>query len=341
MHLSASHWDRAPSGSFRTDAAAERGQALQRIGLVLPAGFESSSFTPLAVFESANTALGEQRYDLTVLAEGTGRVPGSFGMEVVAQPFDDLDFDTILVGGASIIVGGSAEMLGYLRRAKASARRIASTGLGTFFLGEAGLLDGLRVTTHWAFIDDLRRRCPFATVVSDRIFLQDGSIWTSAGMSSGADLALALIEKDCGREVARLTARQLVMGELRAGAQSQHSVCLDLDARSDRVAMALTHARQNLRKRLSVDELADAAHLSPRQLTRIFSAETGCSPARAVERLRIEAAQLLIRQGRLPIDTIANETGFGDRERMRRAFHRAFAHSPRKHRLADDVHVSI
>jgi transcriptional regulator GlxA family with amidase domain len=162
----------------------------------------------------------------------------------------------------------------------------------------------------------------------DRIFIIDGSVCTSAGMMAGVDLALALVENDLGAELARSVARKLVLYHRRAGGQSQHSELLDLDAKSDRIQTALAYARSNLKEDLSIEELADAAHLSPRQFSRIFMAETGQSPGKAVERLRVEAARIMMESGRHSVDVIARDTGFGSRERMRRAFLRAFGQPP-------------
>jgi transcriptional regulator GlxA family with amidase domain len=153
----------------------------------------------------------------------------------------------------------------------------------------------------------------------DRIFIADGPVWTSAGMMAGTDLALGLIERDLGQQAAQRTARALVVHHRRAGGQSQHSAMLQLDAKSDRIQTSLAFAKQNLREPLTVEALADAARLSPRQFSRVFRSETGLSPAKAIESLRIEAARFMLEQGRLPIEEIARETGFGDRVRMRRS----------------------
>jgi len=147
-------------------------------------------------------------------------------------------------------------------------------------------------------------------------------------MSAGVDLALGMIEKDFGVEISRSVARKLVLYHRRAGGQSQHSALLEMDAKSDRIQTALDYAKRNLRSELSVEQLAEAAHLSPRQFSRAFRAETGQSPAKAVEHLRVEAARLMMEQTRHPIDVVATETGFADRERMRRAFLRAFGQPP-------------
>ena len=207
-------------------------------------------------------------------------------------------------------------------------RRVAATCISAFILAEAGLLDGRRATTHWNCARDLQTRFPKVKVEEDRIFIVDGPVWTSAGMAAGIDLALAMVEQDLGADVARAVARQLVVYHRRAGGQSQFSALLELEPKSDRIQSALTYAKRNLDKPLTVNQLAEAAHLSPRQFSRAFRAETGQSPAKAVENLRIETARLMMEQSRHPIDVIARQTGFADRDRMRRAFLRAFGQPP-------------
>ena len=195
-------------------------------------------------------------------------------------------------------------------------------------LAQAGLLDGLRATAHWAFVQEPRKRYPRVQVEEDRIYVIDGAVWTSAGMTTGLDLALAMVEKDLGAEVARSVAHKLVMHQRRSGGQSQHSEILELSPKSDRVQYALNYARTNLSRSLSVEELAEAASLSPRQFSRVFTMETGTPPARAVEGLRLEAARLMIEQGRYPLEIIARETGFRDRRHARSLFG-ASAYRPR------------
>ena len=208
-------------------------------------------------------------------------------------------------------------------------------------MAEAGLLDGRRATTHWAYAQELQQRFSKVKVEMDRIFVADGPIWTSAGMTAGIDLALGLVERDMGQDIARATARTMVVHHRRAGGQSQHSAMLELDAKSDRVQTALAYARKNLREPLTVEELAEAACLSPRQFGRVFKAETGQSPAKAIENLRLEAARFMLEQGRLPIEEIAREAGFGDRERMRRSFLRTFGQTPQAVRNASHPLASI
>jgi transcriptional regulator GlxA family with amidase domain len=234
----------------------------------------------------------------------------------------------VIVGAGTYIEPATPGILNFVRRAMQTSRRVAAPCVGAFILAEAGVLDGRRATTHWAFARQLQQRFPLLKVEEDRIFIIDGLVWTSAGMTAGIDLALAMVEKDLGPEIARGVARKLVVYHRRAGGQSQFSALLELEPKSDRIQKAMDFAKQNLRNVLSVEELAGVANLSPRQFSRAFRAETGQSPAHAVENLRVEAARILMEQGRLSMDTIADETGFADRERMRRAFLRAFGQPP-------------
>jgi transcriptional regulator GlxA family with amidase domain len=247
-------------------------------------------------------------------------------MSVATDPYDRTKFDTLITGGGT--ESPTPGLIKFLRRAQGRCRRIAAICTGAFILAEAGLLDGRRATTHWRRARDLQAQFPKVKVEEDRIFIIDGPVWTSAGMTAGIDLALAMIEQDLGADVARAVARQLVVYHRRAGGQSQFSALLELEPKSDRIQTALAFAKRNLGKPLTVGQLAAAAHLSPRQFSRAFRAETGQSPAKAVENLRIEAARLMMEQSRHPIDVIARQTGFADRDRMRRAFLRAFGQPP-------------
>jgi transcriptional regulator GlxA family with amidase domain len=214
--------------------------------------------------------------------------------------------------------------IAFVREAAKASRRTASFCNGAYVLAEAGLLDGRRATTHWLQASSFRARFPKVSMEEDRIFIVDGPIWTSAGMTAGFDLALAMVDTDMGPEAAKEVARLLVMSQRRVGGQKQHSVMLDLTPKSDRIARVLTHIRLNLRNALSIDELAVVASLSPRQFSRAFLEETGQSPAKAVEQLRMEAARFMIEEGRHSVNEVAQQAGFGDRERMRRAFLRTF-----------------
>lgn len=309
------------------------------IGFVLPRGFQIMGLSAVSAFELANVAAGERLYGVRLLSESGGAVPNSFGVPVETRPLSRNKVDTLIVTGLLHPAPSSPDLVQQVRKASESTRRIASVCTGAFILGETGLLDGRRVTTHWFHARNLQKQFPRAHVEDDRIFIIDGPIWTSAGMSASIDLALGMIEKDFGADLSRKVAQNLVVSHRRAGGQSQHSALLELDAKSDRIQSALAYARQNLRAPLTVEELAEAAHLSPRQFSRAFRAETGQSPAKAVEHLRVEAARLMIEQSRHTMDEVAAETGFDDTERMRRAFLRAFGQPPqvlrRNARLAE------
>lgn len=238
--------------------------------------------------------------------------------------------DTWMVSGIVNPIGRATapEELRFVQEASARSRRTAGLCTGGFVLGEAGLLDGRRATTHWAFATAMQERWPEAEVEADRIFIVDGPIWTSAGLTAAMDLALGMVEKDQGPDFANSVARALVMHHRRSGGQSQHSEMLALAPKSDRIQLALEYARVNLSKPLRVDDLAKAAHLSPRQFGRIFLAETGESPAKAIERLRLEVARNMVERGRHSLETIARETGFRDRRHLREVFVRGFGVSP-------------
>jgi transcriptional regulator GlxA family with amidase domain len=300
-----------------------------RIGFVVAPGFQMMSLAAISVFEMANFNAGEKLYGLRVLSEGGGPVASSIGTSMDTRGFSKPVFDTVVISGIlEPAAASSSGLLRFIRRASTSCRRTASICTGAFILAEAGLLDERRATTHWQHARELQRRFPKVRVEDDRIFIIDGSIWTSAGMSAGIDLALGMVEKDFGAAMARSVAQSLVVYHRRAGGQSQHSALLEIDAKSDRIQNALAYAKRNLRSSLSVDQLAEAANLSPRQFSRAFRTETGQSPAKAVEHLRVEAARLMVEQSRHSIDVIAAQTGFADRERMRRAFLRAFGQPP-------------
>src|SRR6266851_1885040 len=303
--------------------------AMRKTGLFLYSGFQVMSFVALSAFEVANKRAGETLYDLHILSEKGGLVRSSLGMEITTEAIGKNDYDTVLIGVGMEPPAPSPAATSYLRRAAKSTRRLASICLGSFALGEAGLLDGRRATTHWRYAGRLQEQFPKSKVDMDKIFIADGQIWTSAGMSAGADLAVGMIESDHGADLARLVARGLVMHHRRAGGQSQHSALLDLDTNTDRIQTALTYAKRNLRMPLEIEDLARAACLSPRQFTRVFRSETGTSPAKAIETLRLESAKYLLEQSRLPVEDIAKQAGFGNRERMRRAFARTYGEAPR------------
>ncbi|MGN6123749.1 MAG: GlxA family transcriptional regulator [Sphingomonas oligoaromativorans] len=305
---------------------------MRSVGFVVHPGYSPMTLAISTVFEIANIQAGEPVYDVRMLSESGGPVRTSIGFEVMTQPFSGETLDLLVVGGS--MEDATPEVVAFVRRAPQFARRIAAPCVGALVLAEAGLLDGRRATTHWLYARDMAARYPRIRVEEDRIFIADGSIWTSAGMSAGIDLALALIEEDLGIEAARSAARKMVVYHRRSGGQSQFSTLLELEPKSDRMQAVLTYARRNLTNRLSVEELAEVAHLSPRQFSRAFQSETGQSPAKAIEHLRLEAARALMEDSHHPVDVVAQQTGFADRSRMRRAFVRAYGQPPQVLRRA-------
>jgi transcriptional regulator GlxA family with amidase domain len=306
---------------------------MHRIGYFLTDEFQVMAIGTQSVFEFANVVARERVYAVTNYSLSGGDVHASLGISVKTEPIHkSTDADTWMISGIVDPTqrSSTAAELDFVRAASKRSRRTAGLCTGAFVLADAGLLDGKRATTHWAYADALKARCPNAQIESDHIFVVDGGIWTSAGLTAAMDLALGLVEQDLGHEVATKVARVMVMNQRRAGGQSQQSAMLKLAPKSDRIQTALEYARQNLARPLRVEELARAAHLSTRQFLRIFQAETGQSPAKAVKQLRIETARTMIERGRHPLEVIARETGFRDRNHLREVFVSTYGASPQE-----------
>lgn len=299
--------------------------------LVYP-GFQIQDLSgPLAAFEVASMSGDNCRYCCHVVSLAGGGIYSSAGLEVMTRKIRAKPYDTLLVMGGLTLTDpySQPQVSGQLSRAAMrGGRRIASVCTGAFLLAAAGLLDGRRATTHWKYAARLQRLFPKIKVEGDRIFTKDHGIWTSAGVTSGIDLALAMIEEDFGSEVARYTAQMLVVYHRRPGNQSQFSAIAAMEPESDRIRQVLTYMREHLTEELSTEHLAGIACLSPRQFGRAFLAETGETPAKAVERLRVEIARLKVERSAEPIEIIARTAGFADPERMRRAFIRVTGHPP-------------
>ena len=300
------------------------------IGFVIFPGFQLiDAAGPIGAFEIAGRFV-PGAYDLRLLAADAGLVASSSGIAMQAEavaaapPLDTL----VIAGGEGTRAPTNPRLLAFVREAAVDSRRMASVCSGAYILAEAGLLDGRRATTHWNRSADFARRFPAVIVEADRIFIQDGSVWTSAGITAGVDLALALIGEDLGETIARRTAEMLVVYHRRPGGQSQFSTLLELDRPQGRFGALLSWMRERLHESLNVERLAGQAGMSPRHFARAFAAETGLTPARAVERLRVEVARERVESSADPIDRIAQAAGFGDPERMRRAFVRAFGQPP-------------
>jgi transcriptional regulator GlxA family with amidase domain len=285
---------------------------------------------PITVFEAAGRETATPAYRLRVIARIAGPVTSSSGVQLVAETFPGDPLDTLIVAGGwgTRQASGCAETLAFVRSAYGRAPRVASVCSGAFILAASGLLDARRATTHWARAAELARAYPQIRVEPDRIFVREGKVWTSAGITAGIDLALALVAEDLGEAVAERAAQHLVVYHRRPGGQSQFSALLEAGGRNGRFSPVLAWARERLDERLSVERLADRAAMSPRHFARAFLTETGMTPAKAVERLRLEAARERIESSAQPIEGVAAHTGFGDPERMRRAFIRAFGQPP-------------
>jgi transcriptional regulator GlxA family with amidase domain len=295
---------------------------------------------PVQVFATANDfvveAGGTPPYRLRLVAQDAGGVTATAGVGLAAQPLSRRGeaLDTLIVPGGPG-VGAAAEnpvLLDWLRQRATQARRVASVCTGAFLLAAAGLLDGRRATTHWKYSASLARRFPAIRVEPDPIFLCDGSIWTSAGVTAGIDLALALVEEDLGRSMALAVARYLVVFLKRPGGQAQFSAALALQVTDDRFGALHDWINGHLASDLSLSVLAEQAGMSERSFSRHYTQAIGQTPARAIERLRVEAGRRLLSESRTPVKRIAQRCGFGSEETMRRSFLRLLAVTPQDYR---------
>lgn len=298
--------------------------------LVFP-GFQLLDATgPASTFEIA----GSYRPDLfrqRLVAAEAGAVMSTSGVAVLADalPYPEA-IDTLVIAGGDGTRQARFDptLQAFIKAVATHARRVASICSGTYLLAEAGLLDGRRATTHWRVAPGLQRQYPKVKVEPDRIWVRDGQVWTSAGITAGIDLALALVGEDGGETLSRAVAQELVVFHRRPGGQSQYSALLELESQAGRFTALLGWMRERLAEPLGVERLAAEAAMSPRNFARAFLAETGATPAKAVERLRVEAARALVEADGQPIEAVAQRTGFKDPERMRRAFLRAFGQPP-------------
>ncbi|WP_129792000.1 GlxA family transcriptional regulator [Sphingosinicella sp. CPCC 101087] len=308
---------------------------------------------PLSVFAGASAFLkedGKTGYDCRIVSIDGGPVRTDLGAAFLSEPVDafrDSILDMVIVPGSVSMdrALGDQRLIDWIRIQGARARRTCSVCAGTYVLAEAGLLDGRRAATHWAHCDALQRRYPSVKVERDPIFVQDGPIWSSAGVTAGIDLALALVEEDHGRELAMLLARQHVVFLKRPGGQSQFSMLLESqsmegEAFSDLhkwIMERLDDAEANL----TIERLAERVGMSPRNFSRVYKAKTGRTPAKAIELFRLEVARRLLEETDERVQSVAHRTGFGDEERMRTTFHRHLGVSPREYRDRFGPRVSL
>lgn len=317
----------------------------RRVAMVVYPDIQSlDAMGPLEVFARASLLVQERDprapapYELHLVARCAGPVATSCGFSLLAPtsitelrgPFDTL----VVAGGNGVFAAGrDRALLRWLARQAPRARRVASVCTGAFLLAELGLLDGLRVTTHWSACALLQNRYPKLRVDPDPIYVREGRIWTSAGVTAGMDLALALVEEDLGREVALDVARRLVLFLKRPGGQSQFSVQL-AGQLADRAPLRDVQAwiAEHPGADLSVEALACRAGMSPRNFARVFTREIGATPARFVEQARVEAARRRLEESDDALDAIATQCGFGCAETMRRAFLRTLRVNPASYR---------
>ena len=291
---------------------------------------------PISAFEIASRYTGNAPA-IRVLAMKPGPVRSSSGVEMMARGLRPSGAITTLIVAGGVGSRGPAicpKTLAFVRGIAKRGVRVASVCSGAYVLAKAGLLDGRRATTHWQRTQHFVRTYPKVKLEADQIYVRDGNIWTSAGISAGIDLALAIIAEDHGEEVAQNTARELVLYHRRSGGQSQFSSLLELKAANGRFGPLLAWAREHLDAPLTVEDMAEQAGMSARHFTRAFIAETGTTPSKAVERLRIEVARQRVQSSSEAIERVAETTGFRDPERMRRAFIRAFGQPPQSLRRA-------
>jgi transcriptional regulator GlxA family with amidase domain len=291
---------------------------------------------PISVFEIASR-LAKRQVPIRLMAAEPGPVRSTSGAEMLARKFGSPGALTTLIiaGGEGVEAAArNACTANFVRAVAKRGTRVASVCSGTILLAETGLLDGKRATTHWQRARQFLARYPKVKLESDHIFVRDGNIWSSAGITAGIDLALAMAAEDYGDEIVEKTARQLVLYHRRSGGQSQFSSLLELKAPTGRFGPLLIWARENLHARLTVEDLAERAGMSARHFTRAFIAETGSTPSKAIERLRIEVARARVQSSSEAIERVAEVTGFRDPERMRRAFIRAFGQPPQSLRRA-------
>lgn len=297
---------------------------------------------PAQVFETASRVVatqgGGQAYQVVTTSLNGGLVATDTGIALSSIPCCETGrVDTLLVPGGTAIQAAEqdAALLAAICSASNQARRTVSVCLGAFLLAAAGLLDGRRATTHWRYCELLRTSYPAVRVEPDPIFVRDGTVWSSAGVSAGIDLALALVEEDHGYAVALEVARRLVVFLKRPGNQAQFSSMLLAQAADPAGDFANLHAwiADHLSADLRVERLAERCAMSPRTFARLYTARTGCTPAHAIEAMRLEAAcRFLLEHPSTPVARVAERCGFGDDERMRRAFLRGLGVPPSDYR---------
>jgi transcriptional regulator GlxA family with amidase domain len=327
-----------PTASLRSDRKAKR------IAMFAYDRAQTLDVTgPLEVFSIAARLYRETNpdtppfYETEVLAPAAGSITMSSGIRILPdrtfsnalRPIDTL----IVAGGDPRELIGNTSVLRWLRRMQPRVRRLASVCTGAFVLAEAGLLEGRRATTHWHWAAELSARYPGVTVDADALFIREGNIYTSAGVTAGMDLALALVEEDLGHRLTLSVARHMVLFLKRPGGQTQFSSHLEAQSLPRGVLKDMPEwILDHLDADLSIEVLAQRAAMSPRNFARVFARELGVTPAKFVERARIERARRVLEEDTVPMEAIAGACGFGSAERMRRTFQRHLRVVPQDYR---------
>jgi transcriptional regulator GlxA family with amidase domain len=310
---------------------------VRRVLIVIFDGVQSLDVTgPLEVFSAAGR-IARDPYEIEIVAASPDAVRSGSGLKLVPDRAIGSvrgPIDTLLVAGGHVEDAARDERLTrWIARAAGRSRRVGSVCSGAFILAAAGLLDGRRAATHWSSAGELGDRFPGVEVDPEAIYVRDGDVWTSAGVTAGMDLALALVEEDLGREVALETARWLVVYARRSGGQSQFSSHLDVQmAEREPLRELQEWLPGHLDEELPVERLAERAHMSPRNFARTFRRELGMTPAAYVEALRVDQARMRLESTGQKVDAVARGCGFGTVETMRRAFHRRLGVGPAEYR---------
>ena len=296
------------------------------IGVVVCPDFQVFDLACCGPFELANNVAMKSLYGVTLLSRDGGAIRTAVGLTVQTERLGRRAFDTLIIASNANVELDSF-LVRYLRKVGPATRRVSAISSSIQILAAAGLLEGRRATTHWRQAMEFKRQYPNIKIEEDQIFVKDGNIWSSAGMSACIDLSLAMVEEDMGGNFARIVAKHL-LHQRRVGVKSQFFAMSEVRAKTTRIQATLDYVKDNLRTEISVEDIARIAGLSTRQFARVFHEETGRTPAKAIEILRLESARLLLETGRGTVESVAKATGFGDRERMRRAFIRVFGQPP-------------
>lgn len=326
-----------PNGIGRKDIGPVKTDMTHTVGLFLPPDYQLLDVAgPMAVFEAASPNAGEPAYVIELLSSQGGAMRSSNGATLNTRAVDAGAFDTLLICGGigAVTARFESAALNTIVSHYESGRRIGSVCTGAFLLAHAGCLDSRRATTHWRYAEEFSRLYPNVEVEVDRIWVRDETVWTSAGVSAGMDLAMAMVAEDKGSAVSKGIAQELVIYYRRPGGQSQFSTLLDKGEPEGRFSRLLEWIRENLEADHSVERLADKMAMSPRNFSRAFLKETGMQPARAVQQIRLESAREWVQRGTHSLTHISQATGFGSSERMRNAFLRNYGASPSSFRRA-------